>query len=450
MHILVGILVVGLQTSYVSARTWYIKADGTGDAPTIQAGVDSAAAGDTVMVGAGTYTDTTHVQIGSALAAVNVYLYKNIVLRGEAAPPSVVIYGWKSDTSIFVMGVDSTAVIASLKIRRTGGHLGCMYDQRVSQESLSSLDPGIHCSRSSPRIEGNEFTDTGLGVYLDHSRSKIYNNKFMRLYIGIGCVESTTTEISNNYFQDFYRAISATSYSHLSITNNHLDGVGTSESCDGITLFDASAYISDNYVHNVQYDGIWVYNDVGDIAPTTIENNRLEWVRWYGIELDGAHGSIVRANTFVTNDVALAIYWSLGVTVEHNTIDGLGSAGIYLAPGPDPVIRNNIITRVTTGIVCLPGTAAVLECNDVFSFESPYQSCPDQTGINGNISRDPQYCGIDDSGNYFLQSDSPCAPGNHPDGYNCGLIGAFPANCGKVDAEKKSWGTIKSLYKTDR
>ena len=61
----------------------------------------------------------------------------------------------------------------------------------------------------------------------------------------------------------------------------------------------------------------------------------------------------------------------------------------------------------------------------------------------------PQFCGIKFSGNYYLQSDSPCAPGNHPDGYDCGLIGALPVNCGKVDVEKKSWGTIKSLYKKD-
>ncbi|MGD9141281.1 MAG: hypothetical protein PVJ42_07050 [bacterium] len=50
-----ALLCIFFAASPLLARTWTVNTAGTGDAPTIQAGLDSAGAGDTVLVECGTY-----------------------------------------------------------------------------------------------------------------------------------------------------------------------------------------------------------------------------------------------------------------------------------------------------------------------------------------------------------------------------------------------------------
>jgi hypothetical protein len=64
-------------------------------------------------------------------------------------------------------------------------------------------------------------------------------------------------------------------------------------------------------------------------------------------------------------------------------------------------------------------------------------------GEGGSFSLDPQFCGVDD---YFLQSDSPVAPGTEPF-HDSFFLGALPVGCGSVKVEAKSWGEVKALYR---
>ena len=55
MRILLAVACLIASVSPLQADTWEITVDGLGDAPTIQAGIDSSASGDTVLVHPGTY-----------------------------------------------------------------------------------------------------------------------------------------------------------------------------------------------------------------------------------------------------------------------------------------------------------------------------------------------------------------------------------------------------------
>jgi hypothetical protein len=94
----------------VSSKTWTILSDGTGDAPTIQAGIDSASAGDTVLVACGTYYET------------DIALKSGIVLTSETGTSDcVTIDGGYTGNVLDCYQVNSTCLVG---LRATHGMRG--------------------------------------------------------------------------------------------------------------------------------------------------------------------------------------------------------------------------------------------------------------------------------------------------------------------------------------
>lgn len=70
----------------------------------------------------------------------------------------------------------------------------------------------------------------------------------------------------------------------------------------------------------------------------------------------------------------------------------------------------------------------------------------EQAMVDGNFSADPLFCGLED-GILLLDGMSPCLPGQHPRGDDCGLIGARDRGCGVTAAAPVTWGTLKAEFR---
>jgi hypothetical protein len=148
-----------------------------------------------------------------------------------------------------------------------------------------------------------------------------------------------------------------------------------------------------------------------------------------------------------------------GVEVSNNIINS-ANGGVGILVNGTASIHHNLIYGGFAGItLALFDSLVQIFCNILLDgVYSGNSDCPPLVWaycnlMNGqqscfigyaNFSADPLFCGV---GNYYLRADSPCAPGNHPDGFDCGLIGPLPVGCGTVRVEEKTWGAVKALYK---
>jgi predicted outer membrane repeat protein len=148
-------------------RTWYIKPDGTGDAPTIQAGVDSATAGDTVMLANGTFT-------GAGNRDIDLYS-KAIAVVSESGNPDSCIVDCEGAGRGFSCA-DATSVVRLQGFSITNG-------LAAFGGSFSHLGGGLYCKdpNDGPVVVDCVFSNNhaeahGGGVYGGMSGTPVFTN----------------------------------------------------------------------------------------------------------------------------------------------------------------------------------------------------------------------------------------------------------------------------------
>ncbi len=396
------------------------------DYPTIQAAMDAATDGDTVRVLPGTYTE--NIDFGG----------KAIILESASGPEVTIIDGSGADAVVtFDDSETETSVIRGFTIQN-GWHV--------------SGGGGIRCVVASPTIEDNVIvrnrSRTGGGIYglvssptirrnvIDSNTADGYNNGGG----GIGLTQNSPAlvednVISNNTVTNFYafgggllckEGSNATARGNTIRGNRVLHDGGA-----GIGSWNSAVEIVGNFIHNNSGvgggGGVSILGGESSVRENIIVRNQARLGA--GLKVTDSPG-IIEGNTFVENE---STYLPLGSTIAS------------ISPTTSPVTARNIVVRSVGGYGIDCGVNHQVTCNLLFDNDlGPFRDCEGQ-GLFGNFEADPRFCDAA-SDDFTLAADSPGLPGNHPEGIECGLIGALTEGCPAVPVKQISWGRIKARF----
>ena len=141
------------------------------DQPTIQAGIDAAVHGDTVLVDTGTYIENINFN------GKNIVVGSLTLTTGDTSYISqTVIYGDSSASVVtFENGEDSTALLVGFILTNGKGN----YADPGGQGNYTDYGGAIYCNYSSPRLEyltiSVNTATFGGGVYCNYSNFTMKN-----------------------------------------------------------------------------------------------------------------------------------------------------------------------------------------------------------------------------------------------------------------------------------
>ncbi len=388
---LAGSIIVGLA-SLVGAATITVP----GDQPSIGAGLAAAVAGDTVLVDCGYYQEyDLALKSGVALISATNGAYCATIDAGGQGRVLV------------ADGVDNQARVQGFTLR--GGSAGS-----------GLAGGGVHLNASSPVFENctiiaNETADTGGGgLACEGGSAPIF------LYCSIAWNSSG----SNG--GGAFLSNSAPSFFDCLIFSNEANGSGGGIQAEGASF---QLQHSDVYENSASTTGGGLHLGVASAADfilATIYGNRAT---------DSGGGVVIDASSPSFTSCTFA----------ENSAGSSGSA--ILVSGASTAAFDKVIVAYNTlsEAVTVTGGSASFDCCDIFGNQGGNWTVPidGQLGQAGNFSTNPEFCGVDSSGNYYLQMDSPCSPSNN----DCStLIGSRIIDCGFISVDPTSWSTVKSYY----
>jgi hypothetical protein len=430
--------------SSAQAATLHVPAE----YPTIQAGIDSAVAGDSVLVAPGTYTETdtriVYAEGGSALATCVAFLKDGVMLLSEAGPEETIldpaggsfnIPGWAVWAGLHGSGETLLQgfTITGTPQRSSGARLVDCEVITIKDCVFRELDAGPD--------------ETGGGISAFYAPIDLVGCKFLNCRANQG--GAIYTIVSNLRMEDCW-------VENCSSETGAIEGIG-SDPGHSITILNST------FLKNAGVIGAGAVTVDGENYSDNLiqgchfeENTSFVDAGAVGISADFACKVI--DNVFVRNaqlgstgDGGALSIGGFGLVVQHNTFCGnsqseqdCGGSAVRVSSSSNLRMDNNLFVKNT-------GAQAVRLTGSIFIFSrtcNVFWDNPDGDICGLPLAEtdriiDPDFCDAEND-DFTLSSASPCLPENS-DG--CGLIGALGQGCGTVSVESKSWGQIKGLYR---
>jgi len=449
-----------------------------GDQPTIQAGIDAAAVGDTVLVAPGTYVGTGNK---------NLDLHgKNIVLSAESLLNPTTIDCEGTGRGFFLTaGLTPAAVIDGFTIKN--GNTGAAPEGGGGMIVLGSSPRITNCTFADNWANSASNTGGGGAIALYSSTTVIEHCNFLRNESrGVGALGGAVIgHVSNFDVNDctftenaavgpitlggaIYKTFPSLVRVNRCVFTGNKASFGGAIAMSFEAIIDGCIFVGNRGGQGGAAQGFRfkiINSDFQDnIATTQGGGARLQECTvdrctfMHNSAPEG--GGVYEARSDIRNCVMAAnsadrgggLYAFRGLTIECTMALNTAPVGSGVLSA-NAVLDRSIVAFNGPGeaITCEELAQATLTCCDVFeNAGGDWTGCiASQAGINGNLALDPLFCDRLQE-DFHLCSGSPCEPGQSA---QCGLIGALAigcGNCGATAIEATTWGRIKAEFPTRR
>ncbi|MEE9271615.1 MAG: right-handed parallel beta-helix repeat-containing protein [Candidatus Krumholzibacteria bacterium] len=388
--------------SSTPATTWYITPDGSGDAPTIRAAVDSAAFGDTLLLADGTY-------VGNGNRDVRIS-GPSIVVRSESGNPETCVIDCEDpegNHQAFVVWNNSTieGITIINGIATNGGAILCTSGVTIRNCVFSGNRAGWGGAIEIGSAPGAQIID---------------------------CTFIENTAVNNG------GAIAVTSFVFSLTVSNCLFVGNTARFGAGMhfrrqaTFAITDCTFLENEAQGEGAKGGGIHFDDG--SSGIVSNCTFAWnvAQSGGGVLCQDSSLLFEQCTFVGNKALLSLgsgvrCWGMTSAIFTNTVIAFSSPGV--------------------GVHCSSVSTATLTCSNVYgNAGGDWIGClAGQDSVGGNLSEDPLFCNPNPLHDDFtLAAGSPCLPLNN----SCGvLIGAHGEGCGTATGIRPENGKAQRLIR---